>query len=57
MAAFFILLLLFAACGFGVVRLLDPAEPSRGMRRVTRALLLALGTVVVLFAWAAWEMR
>ena len=56
MAVLFLALLLLT-CGLGVVRMLDPAKPSRQFQWVMRVLLLALGAFVVLFIWVAWEMR
>jgi hypothetical protein len=50
------LLLLLLTCGFGVVRMIDPAEPPRWLRLLTSILLLLLGAVVLLFACAFWAM-
>lgn len=51
-----LLLLMLLTCGFGVVRMIDPVEPPRWLRLLTRTLLLLLGAVVLLLVCAFWAM-
>jgi hypothetical protein len=53
----FILALLLLVCGLVAARMFDPTEPPRWLKLLLKFLLLVLGVIGVLFAWAVWEVR